>query len=302
MKILVTGGAGFIGVNFVVRAVELGQDVSVLDLFTYASNREALQKLKAVQIHEGDIRDSDLVERLVKQADTVVHLVAESHNDNSLKNPELFVSTNVFGTLTVIQACSKFDTRFHHVSTDEVFGDLPLDSAEKFTEESPYKPSSPYSASKAASDHLVRSWVRSFGLQATISNCSNNYGPYQHAEKLIPRTVKLIRNGQKPKIFGKGLNIRDWIHVTDHVSGIFAALEKGRIGETYLFGAGNEKTNLEVVQTILRFFGKEDDFIEFIPDRAGHDLRYAIDTSKATNELGWQATESNFEAYFLGNI
>jgi dTDP-glucose 4,6-dehydratase len=244
---------------------------------------------------EGNILNSELVDTLVSQSDVVVHFAAESHNDNSLKSARPFIETNVMGTFELIQACVQHDVRFHHISTDEVFGDLPLDSKEKFKPDTPYNPSSPYSSSKAASDLLVRAWVRSFGLKATISNCSNNFGPYQHEEKLIPRMIKLIASGQKAEIYGDGLNVRDWIHVDDHNDGVWAIIEKGVIGQTYLLGASNERSNLQVVQTLLDAMGKPKDFIEFIKDRPGHDLRYAIDASKTEAELGWKPAQLDFE-------
>jgi dTDP-glucose 4,6-dehydratase len=225
----------------------------------------------------------------------VVHFAAESHNDNSLKSPRPFIETNVFGTFELIQACVKNNVRMHHVSTDEVFGDLALEGTDKFTRDTPYNPSSPYSASKASSDHLVRAWVRSFGLRATISNCSNNFGPYQHEEKLIPRMIGLIGSGSKPELYGNGANVRDWIHVDDHNDGVWAVIDKGVIGETYLLGADNQRSNLQVVKALLEIMGKPKDWIEFIGDRPGHDLRYAIDASATEAELGWEPKHGNFE-------
>ena len=299
MKVLVTGGAGFIGSNFVTRslATRTGVEFTVLDALTYAGNLSNLITVQSeINFIHGDIRDADLVESVVSKAELVVHFAAESHNDNSLKNPEIFLETNVMGTLNLIQAATKHGTRFHHISTDEVFGDLPLDSIEKFNRDTPYNPSSPYSASKASSDHLVRAWVRSFGLKATITNCSNNFGPNQHQEKLIPKTIATLLSGQRPQLYGTGLNVRDWIHVDDHVDGIWAALDKGTIGETYLLGANQESTNIGVVNLIASAIGREDVDIEFIQDRPGHDRRYAIDTEAATKELGWQASTLMNEA------
>lgn len=298
MKLLVTGGAGFIGSNFVNKTLKNGYDVeiSVLDCLTYAGRKSNLDTQNSrLEIIEGDIRDAGVVEDLVSISDLVVHFAAESHNDNSLRNPGAFVETNVLGTFNLIQACVKHDVRFHHVSTDEVFGDLPLDSLAKFTRESPYNPSSPYSATKASSDLLVRAWVRSFGLRATISNCSNNYGPNQHEEKFIPRTALLAASGIKPKIYGNGSNVRDWIHVDDHNDGVWAVIEKGQIGQTYLLGANGERSNLQVVKAILRELGLPEDFIEFVEDRPGHDLRYAIEASKTREELGWEPQYKTFE-------
>lgn len=299
MRLLVTGGAGFIGSNFVNHSLKtrLNIKITVLDSFTYAGRESNLEltdpRLKLIK---GDIRDAAQVEDLVSQSDLVIHFAAESHNDNSLKNPLPFVETNVLGTYNLIQACVKHDVRFHQISTDEVFGDLPLDGVNKFTPETPYNPSSPYSSTKAASDLLVRAWVRSFGLKATISNCSNNYGPNQHEEKFIPRTILLAASGVKPKVYGNGANVRDWIHVDDHNDGVWAVIEKGQIGETYLLGANGERTNLQVVQAILRELDLPEDFIEFVVDRPGHDLRYAIDSSRAREELDWEPKYKSFEA------
>jgi dTDP-glucose 4,6-dehydratase len=226
----------------------------------------------------------------------VVHFAAESHNDNSLNDPSPFVQTNVVGTFTLLEAVRKHGVRFHHVSTDEVYGDLELDDLAKFTPQTPYNPSSPYSSTKAASDLLVRAWVRSFGVQATISNCSNNYGPYQHVEKFIPRQITNLIDGGRPKLYGAGLNVRDWIHVDDHNAAVWAIVEKGQVGETYLIGADGEKNNLEVVRTLLQIFGRDPDDFEHVNDRPGHDLRYAIDASRLREELGWTPRYTDFRA------
>jgi dTDP-glucose 4,6-dehydratase len=298
VKILVTGGAGFIGSNFVRRTLATRPEVSivVLDALTYAGRMSNLAGLEGqLEFVHGDIRDSNLVDQLVSKVDLVVHFAAESHNDNSLKNSRPFIQTNIIGTYELIQACVKHDVRLHHISTDEVFGDLALDSPEKFTPTTPYNPSSPYSSSKAASDLLVRAWVRSFGLRATISNCSNNFGPFQHEEKFIPRTILLVASDFKPKIYGNGENVRDWIHVDDHNDGVWAIIDRGRIGETYLLGANGERSNLQVVHAILKAMGKPDDFIEFVKDRPGHDLRYAIDASATVTELGWKPRVGSLE-------
>jgi dTDP-glucose 4,6-dehydratase len=298
LKVVVTGGAGFIGSNFVRRTLATRPDVkvTVLDSLTYAGRLSNLEGLEGkFEFVQGDICDSKVVESVVSKADVVVHFAAESHNDNSLKSPRPFIETNVFGTFELIQACVKNSVRMHHVSTDEVFGDLALDGADKFTRDTPYNPSSPYSASKASSDHLVRAWVRSFGLKATISNCSNNFGPYQHEEKLIPRMIGLINSGAKPELYGNGANVRDWIHVDDHNDGVWAVIDKGVIGQTYLLGADNQRSNLQVVQALLEIMGKPTDLIEFIGDRPGHDLRYAIDASETEAELGWKPKHGNFE-------
>lgn len=298
MKVLVTGGAGFIGSNFVNRTLKTQREVKliVLDALTYAGRKSNLRPLKKdVEFVEGNILDEQLVDRLISKMDLVVHFAAETHNDNSLNYPRPFIETNVMGTFNIIQACVKHDVRLHHISTDEVFGDLPLDSSEKFTPETPYNPSSPYSASKASSDMLVRAWGRSFGLRATISNCSNNYGPNQHEEKFIPRTILLASQGIKPKVYGNGSNVRNWIHVDDHNDGVWAVIDKGQIGETYLLGANGERSNLQVVRTILKELDLPADFIEFVEDRPGHDLRYAIDASKTIDDLGWEPRYESFE-------
>ena len=307
-KIIVTGGAGFIGSNFVHYVVNNHPEVhvTVLDKLTYAGNKANLAGLPEdrVQLVVGDIADAKLVDELVKDTDAVVHYAAESHNDNSLKDPFPFVQTNLIGTYTLIEACRKHNVRFHHVSTDEVYGDLPLredlpghgeGEGEKFTNKTPYNPSSPYSSTKAGSDLLVKAWVRSFGLQATISNCSNNYGPYQHIEKFIPRQITNILSGIRPKLYGDGKNVRDWIHTNDHSSAVWAILTKGRIGETYLIGADGEKNNKEVIELILELMGQDPKAYDHVNDRPGHDLRYAIDSTKLREELGWQPQFTNFK-------
>ena len=300
MKILVTGGAGFIGSNFVHFIYRERPDwqVTVLDALTYAGNEKNLEGLdkERVQLVVGNICDAELVDKLIAETDAVVHYAAESHNDNSLQSPYPFVETNILGTYTLIEAARKHRKRFHHISTDEVYGDLELDDPSKFTPTTPYNPSSPYSSTKAGSDLLVRAWVRSFGLQATISNCSNNYGPYQHVEKFIPRQITEILEGRKPKLYGTGENVRDWIHAEDHSSGVLSILEKGKIGETYLIGADGEKNNKEVVELILKLMGKDSSDYEHVNDRPGHDLRYAIDSSKLRAELGWAPKFTDFEA------
>ncbi len=296
-RILVTGGAGFIGSNFVHYLVShTDHHVTVLDKLTYAGNRASLSDLpdRRVTFVHGDVADAGLVDELVASADAVVHYAAESHNDNSLSHPQPFVHTNVIGTFTLLEAVRKHDNRFHHVSTDEVYGDLALDDPARFTESSSYNPSSPYSSTKAASDMLVRAWVRSYGVQATISNCSNNYGPYQHVEKFIPRQITNILWGIRPKLYGDGRHVRDWIHADDHSSAVLQILEKGRIGETYLIGADGEKDNKTVVESILTMMGQDADAYDTVADRTGHDLRYAIDSTKLRNELGWSPRYRNF--------
>ncbi|AZN30832.1 dTDP-glucose 4,6-dehydratase [Flaviflexus salsibiostraticola] len=303
MKILVTGGAGFIGANFVRTTVEEKPDVEVvvLDKLTYAGNAASLAGLDRVTLIEGDIADADTVDPLVRDTDLVVHFAAESHNDNSLNDPSPFITTNIVGTFTLLEAVRRHGVRFHHISTDEVYGDLELDDPAKFTPSTPYMPSSPYSSSKAASDHLVRAWVRSFGVEATLSNCSNNYGPYQHIEKFIPRTVTNLIDGVKPRLYGAGLNVRDWIHVRDHNTAVWAIIERGTIGETYLIGADGEKNNLEVVQMILEEFGYDRDDFVHVNDRPGHDLRYAIDNTTLL-ELGWEPEFKDFKSGLADTI
>ena len=297
-RVVVTGGCGFIGSNFVhyVAREHPGVHVTVLDKLTYAGNPENIAGLPAdrVELVVGDVCDAALVDRLVAGADAVVHYAAESHNDNSIADPAPFLETNVRGTYTLIEACRKHGVRYHHVSTDEVYGDLALDDPARFTEETPYRPSSPYSSTKAASDMLVRAWARTFGLKATISNCSNNYGPYQHVEKFIPRQITNLIDGVRPKLYGDGKNVRDWIHTEDHSSAVWRILTRGRIGETYLIGADGERDNLAVLREILRAFGRPEDDFDWVRDRPGHDRRYAIDSSKLRRELGWEPQHTDF--------
>jgi dTDP-glucose 4,6-dehydratase len=305
MRILVTGGAGFIGSNFVHHVVaNTPHSVTVLDKLTYAGNTASLAGLPAdrVQLVVGDILDAGLVDRLFSEHDAVVHYAAESHNDNSLNDPSPFVQTNVVGTFTLLEAARKHGTRFHHISTDEVYGDLELDDPARFTESTAYNPSSPYSSTKAGSDLLVRAWVRSFGVQATISNCSNNYGPYQHVEKFIPRQITNVLRGERPKLYGSGENVRDWIHADDHSSAVLTILEKGVIGETYLIGADGEKSNKDVVELILQELGQPRDAYDLVADRPGHDLRYAIDSTKLRTELGWTPRFGDFAAGLADTI
>ncbi len=298
-RVLVTGGAGFIGANFVRFLVEnTDLDVTVLDKLTYAASPEALEVLPGdrVRLVVGDVADSAAVDPLVAACDAVVHFAAESHNDRSLANPTPFIQTNLVGTFTVLEAARRHGVRLHHVSTDEVYGDLALDDPARFTESTPYNPSSPYSASKAGSDLLVRAWVRSFGVEATLSNCSNNYGPWQHIEKFIPRQITNLIDGVRPRLYGAGANVRDWIHVDDHSSAVLAILQRGRPGETYLIGADGERSNREVVAMVLEAFGRDRDDLDLVADRPGHDLRYAIDPSKLRAELGWEPAHADFAA------
>ncbi|EGF48485.1 dTDP-glucose 4,6-dehydratase, partial [Lacticaseibacillus rhamnosus MTCC 5462] len=275
MKLMITGGAGFIGSNFVHFVYKNHPDVQimVLDKLTYAGNKANIEDVLGdrVKLVVGDIADKELVDQLMGQVDTVVNFAAESHNDNSLINPDPFLHSNVIGTYTLLEAARKYDVRFHHISTDEVYGDLPLREdlpghgegpGEKFTVNSRYNPSSPYSSTKAASDMLVHAWARSFGVRATISNCSNNYGPYQHIEKFIPRQITNILSGIKPKLYGTGKNVRDWIHTNDHSSAIWDILTQGKVGETYLIGANGEQDNKTVLELILKLMGKPTDYYD----------------------------------------
>ena len=297
MKILVTGGAGFIGSNFVHYTLRHRPEckLTVLDALTYAGSRESLAAAgNRVELVVGRIEDSVLVDRLVAAHDIIVHFAAESHNDNSISNPLPFVTTNVVGTFTLLEAVRKHGRRLHHVSTDEVFGDLELDDPERFRETTPYNPSSPYSATKAGSDLLVKAWVRTFKVNATISNCSNNYGPYQHIEKFIPRQITNVLAGRKPRLYGEGKNVRDWIHVDDHNAAVWAILERGQPGAYYMIGADGEQNNKAVIGLILELMGKAPDWYDHVNDRPGHDLRYAIDAAKLRRELGWTPRYTTF--------
>ncbi|MEV7874837.1 dTDP-glucose 4,6-dehydratase [Microbacterium sp. NPDC089188] len=304
-RLLVTGGAGFIGSNFVHHVIaHTDHTVTVLDKLTYAGNEASLAGVPEdrVRLVVGDIADAAVVDPLVAEADAVVHYAAESHNDNSLHDPRPFLDTNIIGTYTLLEAARRHDVRFHHISTDEVYGDLELDDPARFTESTPYNPSSPYSSTKAGSDLLVRAWVRSFGVRATISNCSNNYGPYQHVEKFIPRQITNVLRGIRPKLYGTGENVRDWIHADDHSSAVLTILDKGEIGETYLIGADGEKDNKSVVELILQITGNPTDAYDLVTDRPGHDLRYAIDSTKLRTELGWTPTYGDFESGLAATI
>ncbi|MFJ2617900.1 dTDP-glucose 4,6-dehydratase [Glutamicibacter sp. NPDC087344] len=298
-RILVTGGAGFIGVNYVHHMIEHSDSaITILDKMTYAANRQSLDLLppSRVKLIVGDIADAVLVDELVSKHDVVVHFAAESHNDNSLHDPGVFVRTNVIGTFELLEAVRRHDVRFHHISTDEVYGDLALDDPQRFTETTPYNPSSPYSSTKASSDLLVRAWVRSFGINATLSNCSNNYGPFQHVEKFIPRQITNVLTGAKPKLYGDGTNVRDWIHVRDHSSAVQRIVEQGQSGHTYLIGADGEKNNKDVLRIILRLMGEAEDAFDHVIDRPGHDLRYAIDSTILRSELGWTPRYTDIES------
>lgn len=297
MKLIVTGGAGFIGASFVHYTLHSKPDyeVTVLDALTYAGNRDSLRPAgDSVRFVHGDICDPELVDRLVRESDLVVHFAAESHVDNSLADPEPFIRTNLIGTYTILEAVRRHGKRLHHISTDEVFGDLALDTDEKFTESTAYDPSSPYSATKAGSDMLVRAWVRSFGVQATLSNCANNYGPYQHVEKFLPRQITNVLTGRKPRLYGQGANVREWTHVDDHNAAVHLILEHGRAGETYLIGSGDERSNRQIIHDLLEVMSLPADYFEYVPDRPGHDLRYSNDSTKIRSELGWQPRYESF--------
>ncbi len=294
MKLLVTGGAGFIGSNFVqyILKTHPEDEVVVLDALTYAGNMENLKGVEEnphFRFVKGDITDVIVVDSLMPSCDAVVHFAAESHVDRSIMNPGAFVETNVRGTYVLLAASKKYNKRFHHVSTDEVFGALaPTDPA--FDEATPYDPRSPYSASKAASDHLARAYFHTYGLPVTISNCSNNYGPYHFPEKLIPLAITNLLEGKSVPVYGDGLQVRDWLYVEDHCRAIDLVLRKGRIGETYCIGGNAEETNIAIIKKLLVLLGKDKSAIEYVEDRPGHDRRYAINFTKIKNELGWQPT------------
>lgn len=299
MKFLVTGGAGFIGSNYMHYVVnKYKEDYFVcLDALTYAGNYNNIKDLEGkdnFKFVKGDITDRDFIDKLFAEEkfDTVINFAAESHVDNSIKNPGIFLTTNIIGTQVLMDASLKYNVdRYHQVSTDEVYGDLPLDRPDlKFTEETPIHTSSPYSSSKAGADLLVGAYHRTFGLKTTISRCSNNYGPYQFPEKLIPVVISKALRNEKIPVYGTGENVRDWIHVIDHNIGVDLIVRNGKVGEVYNLGGHSERTNLTIVKTILKQLGKSEDLIEFVADRKGHDLRYAIDSTKAEKELGWTRT------------
>jgi dTDP-glucose 4,6-dehydratase len=302
---LVTGGAGFIGSNFVHYTVRNHPEyeVCVLDALTYAGDSTTLSAVAdQIEFVHGDICDTEVVNRLVAKSDLIVHFAAESHVDNSLHDPEPFVRSNVIGTYTLLEAVRRHGGRFHHISTDEVFGDLQLDAADQFTEETPYDPSSPYSATKAGSDMLVRAWARSFGVAATISNCANNYGSYQHVEKFIPRQITNVLHGDRPKLYGSGENVREWTHVDDHNAAVHLILSRGRIGETYLIGSGDECSNKQIMRLILELMDQPADAYDYVPDRPGHDLRYSNNTTKIRTELGWQPSYGDIRSGLAATI
>lgn len=297
--ILVTGGCGFLGSNFVRYVAHNHPDIKilVLDSLTYAGNTSNLPyDFSNVDLVIGDVCDRLTVDGLVAFADTVVNFAAETHNDNSISDPVPFLHSNVEGTFNLIEACRKHNTRYHHVSTDEVFGDLPIQGTERFNELSPYQPSSPYSATKAASDLLVKAWIHTYGLQATISNSSNCYGPYQNVEKFIPNVITNVLQGSKPKLYGNGLNVREWMHADDHSSAVWNILTKGNIGQSYAISTSDGRSNYEVLQLILKLMDKPQDYFERVVDRPGHDRRYSLDSSKINRELGWTPQHTDFVA------
>jgi dTDP-glucose 4,6-dehydratase len=300
MKLLVTGGAGFIGANFIHYWLKKHPQDKVinLDKLTYAGNLEnlsAIQDNPNYKFVKGDICDAKIVNKIIKGIDVVVHFAAESHVDRSILGPAIFIQTNVVGTQVLLDAALEAKVkRFHHVSTDEIFGTLELNSLRKFTENTAYDPRSPYAASKAAADHLVRAYYHTYDLPITISNCSNNFGPYQFPEKIISLAITNVLEGKKVPIYGDGLYVRDWIYVEDHCQGIELILEKGKVGETYLVGADGELANIELAKRILKILGKDESFIEYVKNRLGHDRRYAIDATKIKKELGFKP-KYNFE-------
>lgn len=298
-NIVITGGAGFIGSNFVryIHKKYPETKITIVDKLTYASTIDTIADLlenKNITFEKIDIIDYKNIEKIVKNKDLIVNFAAESHNDNSLENSHSFLMSNVVGTYNLLELARKYNIRYHHISTDEVYGDIALESTEQFNENSQYKPSSPYSATKAASDMLVKGWIRSFNLKATISNCSNNYGPYQHPEKFIPRQITNILNNKKPILYGNGLNVRDWIHVEDHSQAVDLIIDNGRIGETYLIGVNNEINNITVLKQILKEMNKEEDYFDFIEDRKGHDLKYSINPTKLNKELNFKPKHTDF--------
>ncbi|GGJ96613.1 dTDP-glucose 4,6-dehydratase [Pilimelia anulata] len=302
---LVTGGAGFIGANFVHRTLRRHPryEITVLDALTYASNEASLAAVRPdIRFVRGDVRDDGVVDRLVREADVVVHFAAESHVDNSLLDPDPFVRTNVVGTHVLLEAVRRYDRRLHHISTDEVFGELPLAGGGRFTERTAYNPSSPYSATKAGADLLVRAWARSFGVAATISHGANNYGPYQHVEKFIPRQVTNVLTGRRPRLYGTGANVREWTHVDDHNDGVHLILDRGRIGEAYLLGSGVQSSNLDLLRCLLELMHQPADAFDHVPDRPGHDLRYAMDTGKVRAELGWRPRYAGLRAGLAATV
>lgn len=306
MKILITGAAGFIGANFVHywRKNHPDDQIVVLDKLTYAGNKSSLEPhLKDITFTEGDVSDPKIVREAMADCDVVVHFAAESHVDRSIHNPYIFTTSNVLGTHVMLEAARELGIqRFHHISTDEVFGSIPLDEKWKFNEQSRYEPSSAYSASKAASDHLVRAYFETYKLPVTISNCSNNYGPYQHPEKFIPRSIIRLMAGENIRLYTPGNQIRDWLYVDDHCRAIDLILQKGKIGETYCVGGmTSEISNKEVAEAILEIMELPKERLELVTDRPGHDLKYAVDWSKINQELGWQP-QYDFRTWLVGTV
>jgi dTDP-glucose 4,6-dehydratase len=297
-RILVTGGAGFIGSNLVRWLLRNVSEASIviLDSLTASSNPANLHSLpkERVSFIKGDVCDWKIVDQAISGVDAIIHLAAESHNDTSIDNPESFLRSNIYGTFQILKAAKQNNIRLHIVSTDEVFGDLRSVSEDRFTEASPYNPSSPYSATKAAADMLAKAWYRTYSVPVTISCCSNNYGPRQNIEKFIPRQITRILSGKKPELYGDGLNIRDWIHVEDHCSAIWSILVKGIVGETYLVTANCEVPNIDIVRTILRIMGKDEGDFVFVEDRPGHDFRYASDATKLRCATNWSPSHTDF--------
>lgn len=292
MRLLVTGGAGFIGSNFIHHwfGRHPKDEIVNVDKMTYAADKRNLQGLEKYShtLVKEDIVNSTSIEKFVKDVDAVVNFAAETHVDNSIVNSDSFVLSNIMGVHVLLDAAKKFEKRFHQVSTDEVYGSLALNSKARFTEGSSYSPKNPYSATKAAADHLVNAYYNTYKMDVTISNCSNNFGPRQHREKLIPKAISNALEDKSIPVYGKGLNVRDWIYVNDHCSAIEAILKDGKSGETYLVGSDNEKRNIDVVRYVLDYLGKDQSLIKYVADRPGHDLRYAIDASKINDELGWK--------------
>ncbi len=308
MKILVTGGAGFIGANFINYWLSRYPSDTIinLDKLTYAGNLDNLREVENLPSYhfvQGDIREVKLLDKILPEVDLVVHFAAESHVDRSIVGPAVFIETNVVGTQVLLDAVLRHKVKhFHHISTDEVFGSLELESEEKFSESAPYNPHSPYSASKAASDHLVRAYGTTYGLAYTITNCSNNFGPFQHPEKFLPLMITNLLQGKKIPIYGDGLYVRDWLYVEDHCRAIDLVVREGKIGETYCIGGMTEDiNNLTVARKVLSLLGKDESFIEFVKDRPGHDRRYAVDWSKIKNELGWEP-KYNFDEWLQRTV
>ncbi|MCH4250182.1 MAG: dTDP-glucose 4,6-dehydratase [Microbacteriaceae bacterium] len=297
MRILVAGGAGFLGSAFVHRVLETRPHaiLTVLDAFTYAADPRNLPHSPRLRVVHGDIRDPDLVDALTRESEVSVNFAAESHNDRSISDPGVFESTNVRGTLVLLEAARRHRIRFHQVSTDEVYGDLPLDGDERFEPGSPFRPSSPYSASKAAADHLVRAWARTYGLQATVTHSVNGYGPRQHPEKFIPRQITNLLTGRPAELYGTGLNIRGWVHADDHADAVLRVLERGTPGGVYLIGTGREYSNRAVLGLLLDLLGADAGRVRLVADRPGHDRRYAVDAT-ATRALGWRPAHPDLVA------